>query len=85
MPMGGRIIIERLRCRKGTDLGQSEAYIRLVINDGIVAVGDGERGGMTTVANFQRLLRERGEAVGDFREMCGLDHSAPSRITFLHQ
>jgi len=59
--------------------------IRLVINDGIVAVGGGERDGMTTVANFQRLLRERGEAVGDFKEMCGLDHSAPSKITFLHQ
>jgi hypothetical protein len=46
-------------------LNQSEAYIRLVINDGIVAVGGDERGGMTTVANFQQLLREREEAVGD--------------------
>ena len=85
VPMGGRIIIERLRCGKGTDLDQGEAYIRLVINDGIVVVGDDEYRGMTTVANFQRLLRERGKAVGDFKEMCGLDHSAPSRITFLHQ
>lgn len=57
--MGGRIIIERLRCGKGTDLHQSKAYIHFIINDGIVAVGDDERGGMTTVANFQRLLRER--------------------------
>ena len=78
VPMGGRIIIERLRCGKGTDLRQSEAYIRFIINDGIVAVGDDEYGGMTTVANFQRLLRESGEAVGDFKEMRGL---APSRIT----
>jgi hypothetical protein len=59
------------------DLHQSEAYIRFIINDGIVAVGDDEYGGMTTVANFQRLLRERGEAVGDFKKM---DDSAPSRI-----
>ena len=56
--MGGRIIIERLRRGKGTDLHQSEAYIRFTINDGIAAVGDDEYGGMTTVANFQRLLRE---------------------------
>jgi acid phosphatase len=83
--MGGRIIIEQLRCGKGTDLHQSEAYIRFIINDGIVAVRGDEYGGMTTVANFQRLLRERGEAVGDFEEMCGLDNSAPSRITFIHQ
>ena len=70
--MGGRIVIERLRCGKGTDLHQSEAYIRFIINDGIVALGDDEYGSMTTVANFQRLLREResGDAVGDFNEMC---------------
>jgi hypothetical protein len=54
-------MIERLRCGKGIDLHQSEAYIRFIINDGIVAVGDDEHGGMTTVANFQRLLREREE------------------------
>jgi acid phosphatase len=83
--MGGRIIIERLRCGKGTDLHRSEAYIRFIINDGIVAVADDEYGGMTTVANFQRLLRERRAAVGDFKEMCGLDDAAPSRITFTYQ
>jgi hypothetical protein len=59
--MGGRIIIEQLRCGKGTDLHQSEAYIRFIINNGIAAVGDDEHGGMTTVAHSQPLLRERGE------------------------
>jgi hypothetical protein len=60
MPMGGRIIIERLRCGKGTDLRQSEAYIHFFINGGITTVGYDEHGGMTMVANFQRVLeRER--------------------------
>jgi acid phosphatase len=87
VPMGGRIIIEQLRCGKGTDLHQSEAYIRFIINDDIIAVGDDEYGGMTTAANFQRVLRERErrEAVCDFKEICGLDDSAPSKITFIHQ
>jgi acid phosphatase len=85
MPMGGRIMIERLRCGKGIDLQQREGYIRFIINDGIVAVGDDEHSSMATIACFQQLLRERREAVGDFKEMCGLDDSAPSRITFIHQ
>ena len=67
VPMGGRIIIERLRCGKGTDLHQSEAYICFIINDGIVAVGDDEYGGMQFPAAAER---EKGEAVGDFKEMC---------------
>jgi acid phosphatase len=85
VPMGGRIIVERLNCRKSTSMDQSRAYIRLVINDGITAIGDSYRNGMATLESFQQLLHDRGEVVGDFREICGLNDSAPNSITFLHQ
>ena len=64
---------------------QSEAYILLVINDGIVAIEGNRHEGMTAPPPFRQLLRDRGEAVGDFKDIRGLDDSAPTRITFLHQ
>lgn len=67
----------------GTDW--SEAYVRLIINDGIVAIGDSHQDGMATLASFLQLLHDRREEVGDFKEICGLDESAPSSITFLHR
>jgi acid phosphatase len=85
VPMGGRIIIERLTCGEVNNMNQSGAYIRLIVNDGIVAIGDFYHNGMTTLESFRQLLHDRGEEVGDFRQICGLDDSAPGSITFLHQ
>jgi acid phosphatase len=84
VPMGGRIIIERLSCGKSIGMDQSTTYIRLIINDGIVAIADSFHNDMATLGSFQQLLRDRGEVVGDFRKICGLNDSAPGSITFLH-
>ena len=83
VPMGGRIIIERLTCEQRAD--QSEAYIRLIINDGLVAIGGQKHEVMTSLSSVQQLLHDREHAVGRFKETCGLNDSAPDRITFLHQ
>ena len=83
-PMGGRVIIERLRCWK-SDVMDSNAYIRVLINDGVVAIGGHPRDGLLEIAQFEQLVRERGNAVGGFRDVCGLDSEVPDRITFLHQ
>lgn len=49
--MGGRILIERLTC-ENTGIHQTRAYIRLMINDGIVAIGDVSDDGMATLESF---------------------------------
>lgn len=85
VPMGGRIIIERLRCEESGGVDQNQAYIRLIINDGSVAIRDSSHGSLATIQSFQQLLHDRGKAVQDFRKMCGLNDSAPGGITFLNQ
>ncbi|KZF20862.1 phosphoglycerate mutase-like protein [Xylona heveae TC161] len=100
-PMGGRIILERLRCSAGDDSSNDfelkakkrssdandEIYVRLNINDGIVPIPscDSGPGYSCPLDDFLELVRRRGEEVGDFREKCGLGKDAPDRITFLHQ
>lgn len=74
--MGGRIITERLRCGKHVGADWSEAYVRLIINDGIVAIRDSHHDGMAMLASFLQQLHDGREEVGDFKEICGLDESA---------
>ncbi|KKY14297.1 putative multiple inositol polyphosphate phosphatase [Phaeomoniella chlamydospora] len=83
-PMGGRIILERLQCESA---GSQEIYVRLNINDGIVPIGHDTSGPghSTTLQDFKDYLMVRAKMAGDFREVCGLEMSAPSKITFLHQ
>jgi acid phosphatase len=79
-PMGGRIILERLTCGK-------ERYVRFNVNDGIVPLdgcGDGP-GASCELQRFGEYVKSRGESAGDFRSVCGLDESAPDRLTFLRQ
>lgn len=83
--MGCRIIVERLSCGKSTSMDQSRAYVRLIINDGVVIIGDSYHNAIVTLESFQLLLHDERDVVGDFREICGLNDSAPSSITFLHQ
>ena len=79
--MGGRIIFELLSCDDG------EKYVRLNINDGITAIPDCESGPGKScpLAEFATRTKRKGEEVGDFKELCGLDEGAAERITFLRQ
>jgi acid phosphatase len=85
-PMGGRIIFERLACQV-EDTPGVERFVRLNINDGITAIPDCQSGPGKScpLRQFAARTRERGEVVGDFREMCGLDEGVEGRIKFLHQ
>jgi acid phosphatase len=79
-PMGGRVIFERLGC--GEDV-----YVRLNINDGIVALPgcSSGPGSSCPFEEFLRHVKRREKEVGDFREVCGLPKSAADRITFMWQ
>jgi acid phosphatase len=81
-PMGGRILFELLTC--GND---SEKFVRLNINDGITALPDCQDGPgrSCSLVQFAARTKKKGEEVGDFKELCGLDADAVERITFLHQ
>ncbi|KAF1851927.1 phosphoglycerate mutase-like protein [Cucurbitaria berberidis CBS 394.84] len=83
-PMGGRVIFELLNCNQTSSPGK---FVRLNINDGITAVPgcDNGPGNSCPLAQFAARTKKKGEEVGDFRELCGLDENAAGRITFLHQ
>lgn len=88
-PMGGRIIFERLVCGKSSSAAGTvkDAYVRINVNDGIVALPgcDSGPGHSCPLSKFLERVKRRGEEVGDFREVCGLGPDSPDRITFLHQ
>lgn len=102
-PMSGRIIFERLTCTPSshmniphrrlhqTPLHQQQApnntYVRININDGIVALPNctSGPGSSCPLGEFLAFVKRRGEEVGDFREVCGLGGDVPGAIGFLHQ
>ncbi|KAI9809288.1 MAG: hypothetical protein M1825_002579 [Sarcosagium campestre] len=93
VPMGGRIIFERLSCRARDSSSASktssapEHFVRININDGIVALPSCHNGPGSScpLAAFEKLVARRGQELGDFREVCGLSTNDKSGITFLHQ
>lgn len=101
VPMGGRVLFERLACGSSSSSSSSTAslsaekragksedlFVRINVNDGIVAL-PGCRdgpGGSCPLTRFLEMVKRRGEEVGDFREVCGLGPDVAGRITFLHQ
>ncbi|KAL8652833.1 MAG: hypothetical protein Q9226_004097 [Calogaya cf. arnoldii] len=92
-PMNGRIIFERLRCKRSskdslTDHEKGlQHYVRININDGIVALPGctSGPGSSCPLEEFLAFVQRRGKEIGDFREICGLGDDAPARIEFLHQ
>jgi acid phosphatase len=85
-PMGGRIIFELLSCQT-KDTPGPEKFVRLNINDGITAFPDCQSGPGKScpLSQFAARTKRKGEEVGDFRELCGLQEDAAEKITFLHQ
>ena len=84
--MHGRIIFELLSCKTDTQSSPGE-FVRLNINDGITAIPgcDSGPGKSCPLAEFAARTKKRGEEVGNFNKLCGLDGDAAERITFLHQ
>lgn len=93
VPMNGRIIFERLTCSgslqslSNANTDASEQFVRINVNDGIVAFPgcSSGPGSSCPLQGFLTLIRRRGKKIGDYRQICGLDEDAPARITFLHQ
>lgn len=103
VPMSGRVVLERLWCNlpqscwDHADYGypnhrfcepqQQGVFVRVNVNDGIVAVPgcDGGPGGSCPLDDFLARVKKRGEDVGDFRTVCGLPRTAKGGIEFLHQ
>jgi acid phosphatase len=90
VPMGGRLIFERITCETGED-GKQQA-VRLFVNDALVdlssiphTVAFSEADGAISMPSFQAMLSLKGSELGDFRQACGLGDDAPDRIQFLHQ
>jgi acid phosphatase len=84
--MGGRIIFERMSC-KNPKSPSDETFVRININDGIVAVPnchDGP-GHSCSLAKFLSMVASNAEKAGDFSSRCGLSQDAPKSISFLHQ
>ncbi|WEW61413.1 histidine phosphatase family protein [Emydomyces testavorans] len=98
MPMGGRILLERLVCEISTSV-QTEAptdsnddadtsrFVRININDGIVLLPDCSSGPGSScpLSQFAERTRLRGEEVGGFETVCGLEGGRKEGITFLRQ
>ena len=88
VPMGGRLIIERIACGE-KDHGETRRYVRILINDGLMKMAgipaSDEVKYAVEVDDFWDFVDSRLEYYGDFKDVCGLRASAPDRITFLHQ
>ena len=89
MPMGGRIIFERLSCSAeiGGAKTVTDQYVRVNINDGIVPLPDCNTGpGLSCrLMDFAERTRLRGIEFGDFESVCGVGTNTKERITFLRQ
>jgi acid phosphatase len=88
VPMGGRIVFERLVCIPDDAQPESKGiFIRLNVNDGIVAVPGCARGpGLTCpLKDFLGMLDEKLDEAGSFVKACGLPEGSPAHIEFLHQ
>lgn len=85
LPMGARIIFERMTCPTEDDT-DDEVYVRININDRIVQIPGcvTDPGHTCSLDSFIHYVAIRKEKVGDFGDMCGLEGHA-EKITFLHQ
>jgi len=66
---------------------QNNTYVRININDGIVALPNctSGPGSSCPLGEFVAFVKSRGEEMGDFREICGLGSDVPGSLDFLHQ
>jgi acid phosphatase len=89
MPMGGRIIVERMSCKELGFLGTvtEESFVRININDGIIAVPhcNNGPGHSCPLENFLGIIEQKVAKAGNFKQKCGLPDGSKEGITFLHQ
>ncbi|KAI9682517.1 MAG: acid phosphatase pho5 [Trizodia sp. TS-e1964] len=78
LPMGGRLIFERLSCKAG-------AFVRVNINDGIVPLPgcNGGPGGSCPLEEWVKAVEKRELGIKKFGDACGVD--GKGEVEFLHQ
>ncbi|KAL8829657.1 MAG: hypothetical protein Q9191_001886 [Dirinaria sp. TL-2023a] len=66
---------------------RNSTFIRININDGIVALPNctSGPGSSCPLEEFLAFINRRGDEVGDFRTVCGLGDNVPGALEFLHQ
>jgi len=98
--MSGRIIFELLSCEPATTVilelseggkqqsshQQQAHFVRINVDNGIVALPGCEQGPGSScpLEALLRFVRRKGDEVGRFGEVCGLEEGAAKGITFLH-
>lgn len=90
VPMGGRLAFERINCQKARfTTPQNKTFVRLIINDGHFSLNEHVFGDVLEhdmrLQRFESDVAAKERKFGDFRTVCGLKDTAPSKITFLHQ
>ncbi|KAK3068743.1 hypothetical protein LTR53_013439 [Teratosphaeriaceae sp. CCFEE 6253] len=67
--------------------GREERFVRVVVNEGVVALPgcEGGPGRSCGLEEFLGRVEEEGRSRGGFREVCGLPKDARKGISFLHQ
>ncbi|KAK9358096.1 histidine phosphatase superfamily [Lipomyces starkeyi] len=87
VPMGGRVIFERVSC--ASNIGARRIGVRILVNDGVVPVpgcqSETSDGGICPLDVFVKLVDQKGEEVGQFDEVCGLNEGLGRRPSFLRQ
>ncbi|ORY55618.1 phytase B [Pseudomassariella vexata] len=80
MPMGGRLVMERLSCNS-TAVTPQDTYVRLVLNEAVVPFPDCQEGpGFScSLANYTRLLEEK---LPDYTTTCGIPEESPQYLKF---
>jgi acid phosphatase len=88
VPMGGRVVFERIKCDQALHPVEYRTFVRLLINDGHIAMSV-RTGGLLehdlTLKSLESIVKLKRETFGDFREVCEIDLEGPAGIDFLHQ
>ncbi|KAL4805869.1 histidine phosphatase superfamily [Aspergillus unguis] len=86
LPMGGRIILERMNCAANYTDKDGKPFVRININDRNVPLPycSSGPGSSCPLDEFLAHVARRGTEVGVFEEVCGLDGDV-GRVTFLKQ
>ncbi|RVX69343.1 hypothetical protein B0A52_06938 [Exophiala mesophila] len=91
VPMGGRLILERIVCDALVPASSTskDYFVRLFINDGLIRLPGLPKMSRilhaVNISDFSDFVRTRQDVFGEFRAVCSLPDNAPDRITFLHQ
>ncbi|KAK9235862.1 histidine phosphatase superfamily [Lipomyces kononenkoae] len=87
VPMGGRVVFERVSCT--SSIGSPSTWVRILVNDGVVPVPGCESettsGGLCPLDVFIKIVDKKGEEVGHFDQVCGLKEGLGKRPSFLKQ